>query len=194
MLAGAPAETALALSVSPVGPRVQGVADVTSERDRLQYFLDQQRDAVLAILDGLDEAQLHSPVLPSGWTPIGLVRHLAGAEAMWFQWVVLGTHQEVTWDDGIEDPHEPRAPFTTGHSSAAVIQQYRRQCEISNDILRSGDLDAPLRGEHGLDWPGEPITDLRWVALHLIEETARHAGHLDAARELLDGATGLGPR
>ena len=188
------AETALALTVSPVRPRVQRVADVTSERDRLQYFLDQQRDAVLAILDGLDEAQLHSPVLPSGWTPIGLVRHLAGAEAMWFQWVVLGTHPKVTWDDGIEDPHEPGAPFTTGHSSAAVIQQYRRQCEISNDILRSGDLDAPLRGEHGLDWPGEPITDLRWVALHLIEETARHAGHLDAARELLDGTTGLGPR
>ncbi len=167
----------------------------TGERDRLQYFLDQQRDAVLAVIDGLDEAQLHTPVLPSGWTPIGLVRHLAGAEAMWFQWVALGTPPQVTWDDGIEDPpYEPGAPFTTGHSSAAVIQQYRRQCEISNEVLRAGDLDAPLSGEHGLDWPGEPITDLRWVALHLIEETARHAGHLDAARELLDGTTGLGPR
>lgn len=64
----------------------------------------------------------------------------------------------------------------------------------SNEILQSQDLDAPLRGELGLDWPGEPITDLRWVALHLIEETARHAGHLDAARELIDGATGRGPR
>ena len=68
--------------------------------------------------------------------------------------MVLVTHPKITWDDGIEDPHEPAAPFTTGHPSAAVIQQYRRQCEISNDILRTGDLDAPLRGEHGLDWPG----------------------------------------
>jgi hypothetical protein len=75
-----------------------------------------------------------------------------------------------------------------------VIEQYRRQCAISNEVLQSRDLDAPLLGEHGLDWPGEPITDLRWVALHLVEETARHAGHLDAVRELLDGATGLGPR
>jgi hypothetical protein len=190
------AEPAWALSMSRIEPRVRRVDDVgTGERGRLQYFLDQQRNAVLAIIDGLDESQLHTPVLPSGWTPIGLVRHLIGAEAMWFQWVVLGTQPRVIWDDGLDDgPYEPGAPFTTGHSSAAVIRQYRRQCEFSNEVLRSQRLDAPLRGEHGLDWPGEPITDLRWVALHLIEETARHAGHLDAARELLDGATGRGPR
>jgi hypothetical protein len=88
----------------------------------------------------------------------------------------------------------PEAPFTTEHSSAAVIEHYRQQCSISNEVLHSHELDAALLGEVGFDWPGEPITDLRWLALHLIEETARHAGHLDAARELLDGATGLGPR
>lgn len=165
------------------------------ERDRLQHFLDQQRNAVLAIIEGLDESRLHTPVLPSGWTPIGLVRHLVGAEAMWFQWVVLGAQPQVIWDDGIDDPpYDPEAPFTTEHSSAAVIEQYRCQCEISNEILRSQDSDAALLGELGFDWPEEPITDLRWVALHMIEETARHAGHLDAARELLDGATGRGPR
>ena len=177
-------------------PIVQPVSDVEiSERARLQHFLDQQRDAVLAIIEGLDESQLHTPVLPSGWTPIGLVRHLAGAEAMWFQWVVLGAQPQVTWEDGIADPpYDPEAPFSTGHSGAAVIQQYRRQCEISNQVLQSRDLHAALIGQHGLDWPDEPITDLRWVALHMIEETARHAGHLDAARELLDGAIGRGPR
>ena len=166
-----------------------------TERDRLQYFLDQQRNAVLAILAGLDEGQLHTPVLPSGWTPIGLVRHLASAEAMWFQWVAVGAQPQLTWDDGLADPpYDPQAPFTTEHSSAAVIEQYRRQCDISNEVLQSRDLNAAPSGEHGLDWPDEPITDLRWVVLHMIEETARHAGHLDAARELLDGVTGLGPR
>lgn len=166
-----------------------------SERDRLQHFLDQQRMAVLAIIEGLSEAQLHTPVLPSGWTPVGLIRHLAGAEAMWFQGVVLGAQPNVTWADGIDDaPYDPGAPFTTSHSGAAVVEQYRRQCEVSNEILRSRDLHAALLGEHGLDWPDEPITDLRWVVLHMIEETARHAGHLDAARELLDGGTGRGPR
>lgn len=150
------ADPGVGVERSSTEPRVQRVDVVgTSERDRLQYFLDQQRTAVLAIIDGLDESQLHTPVLPSGWTPIGLVRHLIGAEAMWFQWVVLGTQPQVVWDDGPEDaPDEPGAPFTTEHSSAAVIQQYRRQCEISNEVLRSQQLDAPLRGEHGLDWPG----------------------------------------
>ena len=166
-----------------------------SERDRLAYFLDQQRSAVLAIIEGLDESQLHTPVLPSGWTPIGLVRHLAGAEAMWFQWVVLGRQPQVAWDDGIMDPPpDPDSPFVTEHSGTAVVEQYRRQCEISNRVLQSRELHAPLLGELGFDWPGEPITDVRWVVLHMIEETARHAGHLDAARELLDGTTGHGPR
>ena len=177
-------------------PRVQRVSDLKiTERDRLLHFLDEQRNAVLAIIEGLDESQLRTPVFRSGWTPIGMVRHLAGAEARWFQWVVLGKQPQVTWDDGVADPpYDPEAPFTTEHSSAAVIEQYRRQCEIANEILRSLDLDAELLGEHGLDWPDEPITDLRWVALHMIEETARHAGHLDAAREVLDGVTGRGPR
>lgn len=182
--------------MSLVASRVQRVSDlVVRERDRLQHFLDQQRNAVLAIVEGLDESQLRMPVLPSGWTPIGLVLHLAGAEAMWFQGVVLGVRPQITWDDGLDDPpYDPAAPFVTEHATGAVIEQYRRQSDISNEILQSRDLDAALLGEHGLDWPGEPITDVRWVALHMLEETARHAGHLDAARELLDGVTGRGPR
>lgn len=166
-----------------------------SEVDRLQYFLDQQRQAVLAIVDGLNDAQMHTPVLPSGWTPIGLIRHLADAEAAWFQRVALGNEPVVRWDDDIDDPsYDPDAAFTTSHSVETVIEHYRQQCRISNEVLHSMPLESSLAGEHGLDWPNEPITDLRWVALHLIEETARHAGHLDAARELLDGVTGRGPR
>lgn len=166
-----------------------------SERERLGHFLDQQRRAVLAIIDGLDETQLHRPVLPSGWTPIGLVRHLASAEAFWFQGVVCGEQPRMTWADDVAEPdHEPGAPFTTPHAGAAVVEQYRRQAEVSARILASRDLDAPLLGAVDFDWPGEPISDVRWVALHLIEETARHAGHLDAVRELLDGVTGLGAR
>jgi hypothetical protein len=173
--------------------RFGAVAD--DERARLQYFLDAQRGAVLAILEGLDETQLHTPVLPSGWTPAGLLLHLAHAERSWFRRVVQGIDAPVEWDDGIVDPpYDPSAAFTTEHAGPAVIAFYREQCQLSNDVLQSVDLHAPLRGAHGLDWPDEPITDVRWVALHMIEETARHAGHLDAARELLDGVTGLGPR
>lgn len=176
-------------------PAHRPASPTPDERDRLVYFLDQQRGAVLAILDGLDEEQLRTPVLPSGWTPIGMILHLANAEAAWFQRVVAGSQSGVEWDDGVVDPpYDPEAALVTEHSTAAVIAHYRRQCEHSNAILRSCELDQTLAADHGMDWPDEPITDVRWVALHLIEETARHAGHLDAARELIDGSVGLGPR
>jgi hypothetical protein len=165
-----------------------------SERDWLQYFLDQQRGAVLAILDGLDETQLHTPVLPSGWSPIGMLHHLSGAEAMWFQVAIRGEEPEAQWEDGIVDPpYDPHAPFLTAHRSHLVFEDYRRQGRVSNEILQDCALDSPLIDDV-LPWTGVPKADIRWAVLHMIEETARHAGHLDAARELLDGTTGLGPR
>ena len=160
----------------------------------LQHFLDAQRASVLAIVEGLDDAQLRSSVLPSGWTPLGMIEHLGGAEQHWFQDVALGTVLDYTWPDAIDDPYVPDAPFTTRHSAEAVFDYYRRQCEISNEILATTPLDTAVKGRHDQEWEGEDISDLRWIALHLIEETARHAGHLDAARELLDGEAGLGPR
>jgi hypothetical protein len=160
----------------------------------LQHFLDAQRASVLAIVEGLDDHALTEPILPSGWTPLGLIEHLGDAERHWFGDVVTGTAADYSWPDNVDDPYDPDAPFTTRHSAAAVFTYYRHQCELSNEILASTALTAPLKGRHDQEWDGEDIRDLRWVALHLIEETARHAGHLDAARELLDGTTGLGPR
>ncbi|WP_308466924.1 DinB family protein [Rathayibacter soli] len=160
----------------------------------LQHFLDAQRSSVLAIVDGLDDEQLATQVLPSGWTPLGMIEHLADAEQHWFQDVACGAVSEYAWPDVDDDPCDPDAPFTTHHSAVAVLDYYRRQCELSNEILAATPLGAALKGTHNQEWEGEDISDLRWVALHMIEETARHAGHLDAARELLDGTVGLGPR
>jgi Protein of unknown function (DUF664) len=64
------------------------------EDQALLDFLDAQRDAVLAIVEGLDKEAWHRSVVPSGWTPAGLVEHLAGAEMHWFQGVVAGSHPE----------------------------------------------------------------------------------------------------
>ena len=75
----------------------------------------------------------------------------------------------------------------------AVFAYYREQCRRPDEILAATPLSAPPRGRH----PGpiaDEITDLRGVVLHVIEETARHACHLDVVRELIDGRTGLGPR
>jgi Protein of unknown function (DUF664) len=154
-------------------------------------YLDAQRGAVLAIVEGLDETAWHRSVVPSGWTPAGLVEHLGGAEWHWFQGVVSGVSVEVAEDDD-QTPYDRTAAFVSDLPSAEVIAFYREQCARSNEVLAVTPLSAAPRGKHG-DPDMEP-PDVRGVVLHMIEETARHAGHLDIARELIDGQTRLGPR
>lgn len=161
-----------------------------AEDQALLAFLAAQRDAVHSIVAGLDEQAWHRSVVPSGWTPAGLVDHLGGAEWHWFQGVVAGKHPEPAPGDADLPPYDPTAAFVCDLPSAEIIRFYRDQCASSDAVLAVTPLSAPPRGRHGDYQP----PDVRWVVLHMIEETARHAGHLDIARELIDGQTGLGPR
>ena len=158
-----------------------------SEKTALLAFLEAQRASVLTIIEGLDEEALATPVVPSGWTPLGLIEHLGYAERHWFQEIVTGSAEPVDWPD---DDH---APLNTSRSPAVVYAFYRDQCARSNAVIASTPLTTPPVGRHP-DPLGAETTDLRRIMLHMIEETARHAGHLDIVRELIDGATGLGPR
>jgi len=158
----------------------------------LLAFLAAQRDAVLSIVAGLDEEAWHRSVVPSGWTPAGLVEHLGGAEWHWFQGVVAGVTPEPPGDEDLP-PYDPKAAFVCDEPVAEIIAFYRDQCARSDAVLAVTPLSAPPQGKHGDPEMDEP-PNVRWVVLHMIEETARHAGHLDIARELIDGQTGLGPR
>ena len=158
-----------------------------SEKEALLVFLDAQRASVLTIIEGLDEKALTTSVVPSGWTPLGLIEHLGYAERHWFQEIVTGSAEPVAWPD---DDHEP---LTTPRSPAIVHAFYRAQCARSNAVIAVTPLSTPPVGRHP-DPLGKETTDLRRIILHMIEETARHAGHLDLARELIDGTTGLAPR
>ena len=160
-------------------PRVTAVDIMDAEVAALIHFLDAQRDSVLAIVDGLDETSLRATILPSGWSPIGLIEHLGDAERFWFQAVATGSASD-------------RSGYDRRHPEG-VLAYYRDQCRRSNEVLATTSLSSAPVEEHGLDLEDD-VTDLRWIALHMIEETARHAGHLDVVRELLDGRTGLGPR
>ena len=164
-----------------------------AEDQALLAFLAAQRDAVLSIVAGLDEEAWHRSVVPSGWTPAGLVEHLGGAEWHWFQGVVAGKDPEPAPGDEDLSPYDPAAAFVCDLPSAEIIGFYRDQCASSDAVLAVTPMSASPRGRHGVPGQDEP-PDVRWVVLHMIEETARHAGHLDIARELLDGQTGLGPR
>jgi len=157
---------------------------VNGESEMLLAFLDRQRQHVLGILDGLSDDQLRSPVLPSGWSCLGMLRHLTVAvEHYWFQCIINGealaalNGTEVAGGDWL---------INVDTSGAEMLDAYREEILLSNEVIRTTSLDAsPRQIDPGLgDWE---IPNLRFVMLHLIEETACHAGHLDAAREILDG-------
>lgn len=155
------------------------------ERAALLGFLGGQRRHVLGVLSGLPDAELRRPVLPSGWTCLGLVHHLAvDVERFWFRGVAAGEpvdlYDPTGWQPSPDQPAE------------AVFELYRQEIERADAILATIDLDAAPA-----TWPeyftGWRLDDVREVILHVITETAAHAGHLDAARELIDGRTWLGP-
>ena len=169
-----------------------GEVERQADDEMLRDFLRGQRESVLAIVEGLDEADWHRSVLPTGWTPAGLLEHLAGAEWHWFQGVVAGKQPELPGDlEESQAPYDPMTVvFTSDDPSAEIIAFYRDQCAQSEQVLATTSLSASPLGTHG----GFEPPNVRWVVLHMIEETARHAGHMDAARELLDGRTRLGGR
>jgi uncharacterized damage-inducible protein DinB len=146
----------------------------TDERELLLSWLDFLRGAVLRKVEGIDDAQAR-------WTPdgrlislLGIVNHLAHVEWRWIDGGMLG--EKVSRSEG---EFSPGAELTVEVAVAA----YRARVAATNAAVRAmRSLAEPCLREEG--------TDLRWVLLHLINETARHAGHADATRELLDGTTG----
>lgn len=157
---------------------------VTDETEALLTALESQRGHIIGALDGLSPDDLRRPVLPSGWTPLGLVRHLAmDVERFWFRAVVAGETVELC--SGAEAWQIP-----PGMPDAAVIGLYRDEIAAANAIIEATPIDAMPKW-----WPdffaNFPPRPLRKTLLHVITETATHAGHLDAARELIDGGQWL---
>jgi uncharacterized damage-inducible protein DinB len=160
-------------------------------------FLQYQRDAVLKVVEGLPEETWQAQVVPSGWTVAGMLWHLCGVEHHWLQDVTTGVLAESPPDGEEEEgAYDPKAAFTCDWSGADLIAGYRDECRRSDEVLAVTPLSAAPRGLHFHQDPDytSQITNVRWVVLHVIEETAVHSGHLEIARELLDGKTRLGGR
>jgi uncharacterized damage-inducible protein DinB len=152
-----------------------------AEREALLTALRQQREHVLRAVTGVSDDALRQPVLPSGWTCLGLVQHLAlDVERFWFRAVLAG--QAVDLGSGDEAWH---VDATT--AASAVLDTYREEIRQADEVLQRVDLEAQPAW-----WPADvfadlPVRDVRQTVLAVIVETACHAGHLDAVRELLDG-------
>jgi hypothetical protein len=155
-----------------------------SEADVLLRFLTAQRAHVLGVVEGLTDEELRRPILPSGWSCLGMLKHLALAdEHYWFRCIVGGEPIDFF-------PEGPGADWRVdpGESAGDIVNLYCDEIERANAVIVATPLDTaprrrdPLWDEWGMDFP-----DLRYIMLHMITETACHAGHLDAACELIDG-------
>lgn len=152
----------------------------------LRGYLDYYRETLLRKTDGLSERDLRMSRLPSGWSPLELVRHLTYVERRWLSWGFAAERVPDPWGDvGSDD----RWRVPDGMSSAEVFDAFRAQCDRSREIVREARPDAHAR--LGGRFPTEDeAPSLAWILFHLLQEYARHVGHLDVARELADGTTG----
>ncbi len=151
------------------------------EKESLHVSLDRHRDVVLWKVEGLSDEQLRRPMTPSGTNLLGLVKHLGSVEYGWFCETFGRESEAIPFD-----ANEPDADMRAGpdEATADIIAYYARARAAADRVIDEVDLD-----DVGTAWFGEAVS-MRWVLIHMIEETARHTGHMDILRELIDGATG----
>jgi len=153
-------------------PRLAG-----GERETLQALLQFQRDSLVRKVTGLDDQAARRSPVGSGTTLLWLVEHMAYAESIWILQRFAGLEADLAGDTV--------APEDTLEDAVAA---YRRTWEQVDAVVASApSLDEGCRRAGS---GSDPPVNLRWVLMHLLEETARHAGHADILRELIDGRTG----
>ncbi|MET0692492.1 MAG: DinB family protein [Propionibacteriaceae bacterium] len=143
------------------------------------------RATLLDKLAGLSDASLRTSILPSGWLPLQLLKHLVYVERRWIQWGFEGEPVPDPWGDNDPDTYRwALQPEDTLQSLTVRLAEIAARTEF---VVAAAELTD--RGRIGGRFQADPPT-LGWILLHLIQEYARHVGHLDIVRELLDGSTG----
>jgi Protein of unknown function (DUF664) len=153
-----------------------------SERTMLESMLDFYRATVVNKVAGLTDTQAFTAaVSPSTLTPATVVKHLTGTERFWFS--IDFADLDVAWPWTDDDLHS-NFRIEPGDKLATVVADYVEECARSRRAVADSHLDDAARGE-GMDFT------LRYAMIHMIQETARHCGHLDLLRETTDGAVGM---
>jgi uncharacterized damage-inducible protein DinB len=147
-------------------------------------YLDYFRSRVTGKLEALPAAELRASKLPSGWTPLELLKHLRYVELRWLEWGFEGLDVDTPWADN-RDGRWYVAPEET---LASLLTGLRAQAATTRAIVEAHDVDD--LGKPGDRWEGADPASLERVLFHLLQEYARHLGHLDIAAELATGTTG----
>ncbi|WP_416531063.1 DinB family protein [Streptomyces coelicoflavus] len=158
------------------------------ERTQLVTFLNYARDTARAKCEGVSAEDARKAPIPSSplMTVCGLISHLRWVEYYWFQVMFLGEELAGPLNEATDDDPDPEMRTAVDIPLPQLLAKYEEQSARYRRLVSDHDLDARTKrsisdGRH---------VDLRWVILHLIEETSRHNGHLDVVRELVDGRTG----
>ena len=154
-----------------------------SERDTLNGFLDFLRATVRMKVEGLTDEQSRRHLLDTSplMTPAGVVKHLTAVERWWFSHALANNRDLPSLFD--RDDHDFELRLTDEDTVATLLDAYDEECERSRAVAASMDLDQ-------VGHRPKMTRSLRWVLVHMIEETGRHAGHLDLLREAIDGEKG----
>jgi len=143
-------------------------------------YLNSARAHVRNVLDGVPETDRRRPIVPSGWSMVGLVQHLTfDVERFWFRAVIGG--EDVPLHEGME-----AWQVADEVSSAQVLEAYEHECALADAVIQR----TPLSATAALwreEWGPLQVESLVDVIVHVLKETSTHAGHLDVAREFIDG-------
>jgi uncharacterized damage-inducible protein DinB len=159
---------------------------ITDEREQLLAYLAQQRAVLKLTAHGLADDEARRPAAPpSPLTVGGLIKHVMTVERSWIS--------DVLGEASTGDPDAYLENFRMGDDQRLeqLFAEYDDVARRTEDVVRSKDLDDPVPVPKGVPWfpPELEAWTVRWVLLHLMTETARHAGHADIVREAIDGAT-----
>lgn len=154
------------------------------ELDQLESWLDFYRTTLLKKCAGLSVEQLGDhPIASSDLTLLGLLRHMAVVEQYWFEVAFAG--RQVEWYYGNDGDRDADFHDLGGAPLDEVVRTFEAACASSRECAKGHDIST--LGQRSR--PGREV-DLRWIHLHMIEEYARHCGHADLLREMIDGVTG----
>ena len=169
----------------PVSDSVPSPSDPRASRaDVFISYLEYFRTSVISRVEALSESEVRSSILPSGWSPLELVKHLTFVERRWLVWGFQGVALDDPWGDRRGD----RWYVGPDESRDALIEALRAQGEQSEVIIRTHDLET--LGQPGPRWKDGVEATLERVLFHLLQEYARHLGHLDIVVEIAGGPVG----
>jgi uncharacterized damage-inducible protein DinB len=157
---------------------------VASRAEVFLGYLDYFRSQIVTRLPALPEAELRGSRLPSGWTPLELISHLTYVEMRWIEWGFEGVPLAEPWGDS----RAGRWYVVPDRTLDELLEALATRAEHTRKVVESHDLAEV--GQPGERWDGAEPATLERVLFHLLQEYARHAGHLDIVAELAGGPTG----